>query len=68
MIDALIWVALMMSIGTGVLAVWVFAHLNAGYTIIGDKYNLIELWAAAAILLLVLVALIGLTIRKLKRG
>ena len=67
MIDLLIFIALMMSLGTGVGMVWVFSQLVSGAVIVGDKYNLIELWAAMAILALVVIALVSFTIRKLRR-
>ena len=67
MIDVLIWIALTMSIGTGVLAVWVFNHLVSGGVITGDKYNEVELILASAILVLVSIALVGFTVRKLRR-
>ena len=66
MLDFIIWIALTMSLATGVLAVWVFNHLVSGGIIIGDKYNLIELWAAIAILVLVGIALVGFTVRILR--
>ena len=66
MTDILIFIALMMSLATGILAVWVFNYLVSGGAIVGDKYNEIELWLAISITALVLVALIGFTIRKLR--
>lgn len=66
MLDIIIWIALTMSIGTGVLAVWVFSHLVAGHTIGGDSYNLMELWASIAILAFVLIAWCGFIIKKLR--
>lgn len=66
MINIIIWIALTMSIGTGVLAVWVFRYLNAGFTIVGDSYNLIELILATSILVLVVISLVGFTVRKLR--
>ena len=65
MLDALIWIALTMSIAPAVLAVWVFAHLNAGHVIVGDNLNLIELGLAMAILCVVVIALVLFTVRKL---
>ena len=67
MIDLIIWIALTMSIGTGVLAVWVFNHLVSGGVIIGDKYNEIELIASICILALVVIGWCGFTVRKLRR-
>ncbi|KKN74961.1 hypothetical protein LCGC14_0384630 [marine sediment metagenome] len=66
MLDIIVWVALMMSIGTGALAVWVFSVLVSGAVIVGDKYTLIELTLASAILCLLVAALIGFTARKLR--
>jgi len=66
MIDLIIWIALTMSIGTAVLAVWVFSHLVSGGIIVGDSYNLIELWIARAILMLVALAWCGFIIKKLR--
>ena len=70
MIDALMFAALMMSIGTGVLAVSLFNRfVNSDGTILisADKYNQVELWAAIAILVLVVIALIAFTVRKLRQ-
>ena len=67
MLDALIWIALTMSIAPAVLAVWVFAHLNAGHTIVGDSYNPVELITAVAILCVLVIAWCGFVIKKLRR-
>lgn len=67
MIDALVWVALTMSFGTAVLAVWVFNHLAGGGVIVGDNPNIIELNASIVILVLLVIAWCGFTIRKFKR-
>ena len=66
MIDVLIWIALTMSIGTAILAVWVFNHLASGGIIVGDSYNSIELWASMAILVLLIIALVCFTIKNLR--
>ena len=65
--DLIIWIALTMNIGTAVLAVWFFNHLAGGGIIVGDSYNLIELWCAMAILVLLIIAWVGFTIRKLRQ-
>jgi len=67
MLDALIWIALTLSIGTGVLAVWVFGTLASGYMIGCDNLNPIELGLAITILATVLGAWCGFVVRKLKR-
>ncbi len=70
MVDVIIFIALMMSLGTGVGMVYIFHLLvNSGgsITIPTDKYNGIELIAATAILVLVIIALVLFTIRKLRR-
>ena len=70
MIDALIFSALMMSIGTGLLAISLFNRfINSDGTILisADKYNQAELIAAIAILVLVVVSLIAFTVRKLRQ-
>ncbi len=64
--DIIIWIALVMSIGTSILAVWVFNHLVSGGIIVGDKYNEVELILATVILVAVVIALIGFTVRKLR--
>ena len=55
-----------MSIGTGILAVWVFNHLVNGGVIVGDKYNEVELILATAILCSVVIVLVVFTVRKLR--
>ena len=67
MIDLIVWVALMMSLATSIGMVWSFSILLNGSIIVGDKYNEVELIAAIAILGLVIVALIGFTVRILRR-
>lgn len=67
MLDLIIWIALTMSIGTGIGMVWVFSHLISGGIIVGDKYNEVELIASIAILVAVVIALVGFTVRKLRR-
>lgn len=67
MLDLIIWIALTMSIAPAVLAVWVFAHLNAGHIIVGDSYNLVELITASLILCLLIIAWCGFTARELRR-
>lgn len=64
--DILTWTALTMSIAPAALAVWVFNHLIAGGIIVGDCYNSIELNASIIILVLVVIAWCGFTIRKLR--
>lgn len=66
MIDLLIWIALTMSLGTAILAVWVFNHLVSGGIIVGDSYNLIELWASMAILVIVVMAWCGFIVKKVR--
>lgn len=66
MIDLIIWVSLILSIGTGVGMVWVFNHLVSGGVIIGDKYNEVELILAIVILVPVVIALVAFTVRKIR--
>ncbi len=40
---------------------------NVGHIIVGDYHNLVELNASIAILALLVIALVGFTIRKLRR-
>ncbi len=69
MLDFIIWVSLMMSLGTGVLAVWVFGILlnSEGSIVVPvDKYTEIELIASILILCVAVIALICFTVRKLR--
>ncbi len=66
MIDVIIFIALMMSLATGIGMVWVFNHLVSGGVIIGDKYNEVELWASILITALVVIALVCFVVRKIR--
>ena len=67
MIDVIIFIALMMSLATGVGMVFVFKCLVAGSVIVGDKYNEAELIASIAILVCVVIALACFVVRKLRQ-
>ena len=64
--DIIIWVALTMNLAPAVLAVWIFSKLCAGFTIVGDSYNLLEVWVSMAILASLVIAWVGFTVRKLR--
>ncbi len=70
MIDVIIFIALMMSLTTGVGMVYLFNLLvnsDGSITIPTDKYNGIELIAAIAILCVVAIALVCFVVRKLRQ-
>ena len=67
MLDVIIWVALTMSLGTAVLAMWVFRTLITHGGIGADGLNPLELSISIVIFLFVLVAWCGFIIRKWRK-
>ena len=66
MMDAIIWSALTLSLATSIGMVWIFNRLCEGYIITGDEYNYVELMVAITILVLVVIAWVIFTVRKVR--